>query len=91
MSVNIWELENTGFSKMNTNYTNLNDMLEGSYISDIKESISVLRLMFGENFEKLNEWEKNYGDKAYLAERKKGRCRCGSCDDIYEWWVCESR
>ena len=91
MTINVWELENTGSNGYTTNLPDLDDFLEGSSIPDIKEKISVLRLMFGENFEKLDEWEKAHTEKAYLSLRKKGKCRCGSCLDIYEWWVCESR
>ncbi len=92
-SENEWELEYTGFTRQTIGYLGVDGILEGSSISQVIETIDRLRYIFGDNFEKLYELQRKYdgGHKQYFKEIKKGKCRCGSCDDIYEWWICVSR
>lgn len=88
-----WELEFAGFTRQSISWHNLSGLFDGSTIDEVIDSIDCLKSIFGENFEKLYELQRKYdgGHKQYFKEIKKGNCRCGSCDDIYEWWICTRR
>lgn len=90
---NEWELEYAGFTKQDTSWYCLDDLIEDREIDDVIGSIERLQSIFGENFEKLYELQRKYdgGTKHYFKQVKKGNCRCGSCDDIYEYWICTKR
>lgn len=85
-----WLIENTGFTRLSTGY-DVMDLLDGSYTGDIITVIDKLKEIFGENFEKLYQLDSDYNGKAYAKQVKAGKCRCGSCDDIYELHICTSR
>jgi hypothetical protein len=77
----------TGITKMDLHDVDYD--IHGYRLGDLKESFRRLRSVFGENFEKVDEWIEEFGEMAYLSEVKNGVCRCGSCDDIYEYWICK--
>lgn len=87
------ELEFAGFTRQDTGWLSLDDLIEDRNIDDVIDSIEQLKNIFGENFEKLYELQRKYdgGTKQYFKQVKKGNCRCGSCDDIYEYWICTKR
>lgn len=80
-----WEVENANLSRVSTIRIGLTDLLDGSSTKDLIEAFEFLKVTFGENFEKIRDLDKQWLGKAYLKEVKTGSCRCGSCDDIYEW------
>lgn len=90
---NEWKLEFAGFTQQNISWHNLTDLIQDSSISDVIDSIERLQSIFGEKFEKLYELQRKYdgGTKQYFKQVKKGICRCGGCDDIYEYWICTKR
>jgi hypothetical protein len=77
----------TGITKMDLNDVDFD--LDGYRLDDLQEAFRRLRVAFGENFEKVDEWIAEFGEQAYISEVKNGICRCGSCDDIYEYWICK--
>jgi hypothetical protein len=78
----------TGITKMDLNDVDFD--LDGYRLDDLQEAFRRLRVAFGENFEKVDEWIAEFGERAYISEVRNGACRCGSCDDIYEYWICKN-
>lgn len=85
--MNEWKMENTGLTRLDTGYGPFGDLLDGSYVGDVIDAIERMKMTFGDNFEKLYEWEKKYEGKAYFKNIHTGGCRCGSCDDVLQWWL----
>lgn len=85
-----WLIEDTGWTRMETGL-DLMDLLNGSYTGDIIEIIEKLQKLFGEKFEKLYELDNQYNGKAYTKQVVTGKCRCGSCEDIYALHICIDR
>lgn len=85
-----WTIENTGWTRLETG-PDLMDLLDGTYTRDTIEVISKLRQLFGKDFEKLYELDNQYNGKAYTKQVVTGKCRCGSCDDIFELHICINR
>lgn len=76
----------TGITKQDLN---IDLDLDGIRLEDLQESFRRLKAVFGQNFEKVDEWIEEFGSRAFLSEVKNGICLCGSCDDIYEYWICK--
>lgn len=79
------EVEKTGLTKLTTNRLDINDFIGFATAKEIIDLVDAFKIEFGENLEKLHEIHNNYNGKAFLDVVKAGNCRCGSCDDIYEW------
>lgn len=81
------KLKFTGITKQDLYAVDMD--LDGFRLDDLQDAFRRLRAAFGQNFEKVDEWIAEFGEKAYISEVENGVCRCGSCDDIYEYWICK--